>query len=304
VRNVSICLLILVITGSTFALGCAPLAAPPTPAIVISGRNVTSPASTDNDTASNAGGPIVQTRPVSTQTEPPQIIDIAYVASGSSVTVSWKTNEDATSFMVYGTDLSLPFQSMTVTQKSTKHSIFISGLAANMTYHYKLFSTDAAGNTGTTEGDMTFVTSTSNCAPYIGSVAPEFTLDSLQGNRISLSQYRGKKVLLNCWESWCEACKMERPTWQAVWNKYRNRPDVMILTVAGSQSDIAALKDYMAQNNLDFIVCLDEGDGVFNAYNITSTPRTYLLDKGGVIHRIQQTAFSSPDEVESLIDSY
>ena len=97
---------------------------------------------------------------------------------------------------------------------------------------------------------------------------------------------------------------MERPTWQAVWSKYRNSSDVMLLTVAGSQSDIAALKDYMAQNNLDFIVCLDEGDGVFNAYNITTTPRTYLLDKGGVIRKIKQTAFSSPDEVESLIDSY
>ena len=192
-RSVSISLLTLVIIGSSFALGCAPLAAPPTPAIVNSSKNITPPASTDNDTASNGGGPTVQTSPVSTQTEPPQIIDVAYVASASSVTVSWKTNKDATSFMEYGTDLSLPFQSMTVTQKSTKHSILISGLAANMRYHYKLFSTDAAGNIGTTEGDMTFATPTSYCAPYIGSVAPDFALSSLRGNEISLSKYAARK---------------------------------------------------------------------------------------------------------------
>ena len=41
---------------------------------------------------------------------------------------------------------------------------------------------------------------------------------------------------------------MERPTWQMVWGKYRNSADVMLLTVAGSQSDITALKDYMARN--------------------------------------------------------
>ena len=190
-----------------------------------------------------------------------------------------------------------------------EHSIFINGLTPNTRYHYEIFSTDAAGNTGTTGGttedDRTFTTQpATNAAPYAGSVAPDFTLNSLQNNEISLSQYRGKKVILNFWASWCNPCKMELPDLQAMWSKYRNSSDVMVLTVAGSQSDIDAIKDFMAQNNFDFIVCLDDNDGVFNTYGITSIPRTYFLDKNGVIRKIQQGMFTSPGEVEFMLDSY
>ncbi|MGA2157787.1 MAG: TlpA disulfide reductase family protein [Dehalococcoidia bacterium] len=279
-------------------------AKPPTPAVANSGENKTPAVSTDNDTASNVSGSTTQSPVVSTVTEQPLITDVEYVASASSVSISWKTNKDATSFLKYGTDLSLPFPSSTAEQMSTQHSIFLNGLAPSTRYHYKIFSTDAAGNTGTTGDDMTFTTAPSNSSPYMGNVAPDFALNSLQNNKILLSQYRGKKVILNFWETWCGACQMELPTIQAVSSKYSGSSDVALLTVAGGASDTDAMKTFMTQNNIDFTVCPDESGGVFNIYGITSTPRTFFLDKNGVIRKIQQDLFTSASQVEVMLDSY
>jgi peroxiredoxin len=284
------------------------------PVAINNSENKTPAVLTDNATNINSNGSTVQNPPLSTDTQLPVITDVAYVSGTYSVTVSWTTSENASSFIKYGTDLSLTFPSTEVPQLSTEHSIFINGLTPDTRYHYKIFSSDAAGNTatagGTADDDRTFTTQPpSNAAPYSGSMAPDFTLHYLDNNEvsskeISLSQYLGKKVILNFWASWCGPCKMELPHLQAIWTKYRNSSDIMLLTVAGSQSDISVIKDFMAQNNFDFTVCLDENDGVFNTYGISSIPRTYFLDKNGVIRKIQQGMFTSPGEVEFMLDSY
>jgi peroxiredoxin len=279
------------------------------PAVNNNSENKTPAIATDNATASNTGGLTVQSLPVSTDTPAWRITDVAYASNAYSVTISWETDENATSFIKYGTDLSLPFPSTEIPQLNTDHSIFITGLIPNTRYHYEIFSTNAAGNTatagGTNDDDRTFTTQpASNAAPYAGGVAPDFTLNSLQNNKITLSQYRGKKVILNFWASWCNPCKMELPDLQAMWSKYRSSSDVMVLTVAGSQSDIGVINAFMKQNNFDFIVCLDENDDVFNTYGITSIPKTYFLDKNGVIRKIQQGMFTSPGDVEFMLDSY
>ncbi len=284
------------------------------PVAINNSENKTPAVLTDNATNINSNGSTVPNPPLSTDTQLPVITDIAYVSGTYSVTVSWTTSENASSFIKYGTDLSLTFPSTEVPQLSTEHSIFINGLTPNTSYHYKIFSSNAAGDTatkgGTADDDRTFTTQpASNAAPYSGSMAPDFTLHYLDNNEvsskeISLSQYLGKKVILNFWASWCGPCKMELPHLQAIWTKYRNSSDIMLLTVAGSQSDISVIKDFMAQNNFDFTVCLDENDGVFNTYGISSIPRTYFLDKNGVIRKIQQGMFTSPGEVEFMLDSY
>jgi peroxiredoxin len=276
-----------------------------TPVVVNNSENKTTTVSTDISSAADTGVSTPSNTPVSTDIQPPQITNIAYVATDYSVTISWETDEKASSFIKYGTDLSLAFPSTDVPQLTLDHSIYVNGLTPNTRYHYKIFSTDAAGNAASTGDDRTFTTQpTTNSAPYSGSVAPDFTLNNLQNNEISLSQFRGKKVILNFWASWCNPCKMELPDLQAIWSKHRNSSDVMLLTVAGSQSDMDAIKDFMAQNNFDFTVCIDENDGVFNTYGITSIPRTYFLDKNGVICKIQQSMFTSSGEVEFMLDSY
>jgi peroxiredoxin len=138
----------------------------------------------------------------------------------------------------------------------------------------------------------------------MGSRAPNFTLKNLQGEDVSLSQFRGKRVILNFWASWCSPCKLELPHFQTVWDKFGSGNDIMILTVAGSQSEEALVRSFISNGNYTFTVCLDPGEDVFNKYELTSIPRTYFIDKDGVIRRIQQGMFTGPGELEFMLNSY
>ncbi|RPJ63642.1 MAG: hypothetical protein EHM12_01790 [Dehalococcoidia bacterium] len=224
--------------------------------------------------------------------------------SDTAVTITWKTDEKATSQVRYGTDISYPFPSSEINKMELTHSIFINGLTPDTTYHFQVISIDGAGNK-MEEGDYTFRTeAVTDESPYIGSRSPNFTLSTLDGKTVSLSDFRGKKVILNFWASWCSPCKIELPHLQATWDKHKDSGEIMFLTVAGSQSDEDIIRSYIQDNNYNFTVCLDPGDSVFNKYSINSIPITYFLDKNGVIRRVQQGMFTSPGEVEFNLNSY
>ncbi|MFA5064149.1 MAG: redoxin domain-containing protein [Dehalococcoidia bacterium] len=237
-------------------------------------------------------------------TTAPQLVgEPMAAASDSSATISWETNEKARSQVKYSLGTGYEFPSGFSNEYSNKHSVFLSGLSPNTEYHYQLISRDASGNV-MTSGDFTFKTEPeTGSAPYMGSKAPNFTLRDLQGETISLSQFRGKKVILNFWASWCTPCKIELPHFQTLW---ANNPDAdfVILAVAGSQSEESVISDFVRDGNYTFPVCLDPGDDAFNKYDLTSIPKTYFIDKEGVIRRIQQGMFTGPGEIEFMLNSY
>jgi peroxiredoxin len=238
-------------------------------------------------------------------TTPPKLMGQPEVATGdSSLTISWKTDEKAISQLRYGLGTSYEFSSSLTEKADTDHSIFISSLSPGTTYHFQLISTDASGNV-MRSADYLFTTDVNTgAAPYMGSQAPGFKLKTLDGGVVTLSQFRGKKVIMNFWASWCSPCKVELPHLQAFWEKYQNNNDVALLTVAGSDSDLNVLKSIVSSSGYKFIVALDENDDVFNRYEIISIPKTYFIDRGGVIRRIQQGMFTSLGEVEYILTSY
>ncbi|MDD5493774.1 MAG: redoxin domain-containing protein [Dehalococcoidia bacterium] len=224
--------------------------------------------------------------------------------SDLTATITWKTDEKSTSVVKYGLSIGYEFTSIEDRGLRTEHSIFISALSPGTTYHFQVISRDAAGNE-MKESGFQFVTEyPTNSAPYIGSKAPVFSLKTLDGGEVSLAQYRGKKVILNFWASWCSPCKIELPHFQAFWDKYSGSNDVMLLTVAGSGSDINMLKSIVAGSGYTFTVCLDTGEDLFNRYSIMSIPVTYFIDSNGTIRRMQQGMFTSPAEIEFVLDSY
>jgi peroxiredoxin len=237
----------------------------------------------------------------------PQLVGQSAVSvDDSSATISWTTDEKAKSQVKYGPATGDEFPSMFTDKFSTGHSVFLGGLSPSTTYHFQLISRDASGNTMTkTSDDYVFKTEPdTGASPYISSRAPNFTLKNLKGEDVSLSQFRGKKVILNFWASWCTPCKIEIPHFQAVWDKYSGGDEVMLLTVAGSQSEEALIRSFISNGNYTFTVCLDPGEEAFNKYDLTSIPRTYFIDKGGVIRRIQQGMFTGAGELEFMLNSY
>jgi len=221
-----------------------------------------------------------------------------------TATISWKTNEKARSQVKYSLGTGYEFPSAFTNDFSFSHSVFLTGLSPDTAYHYQLISRDASGNVMTLS-DFDFRTEPeTGAAPYMGSRAPNFTLKNLQGETISLSQFRGKKVILNFWASWCTPCKIELPHFQTVWNKYNPGADFVILTVAGSQSEEPVIQSFIANGNYTFLVCLDPGEDAFNKYDLISIPKTYFIDKDGVIRRIQQGMFTGSGEIEFMLNSY
>ncbi len=114
------------------------------------------------------------------------------------------------------------------------------------------------------------------------SPAPDFTLTSLDGKKVTLSGLRGKVVLLHFWASWCPPCKKEMPALAGLSREMRDR-GLVVLAVSTDRSE-SALRSYVAANSLPFPVFHDKGEAVaFGKYPVTGLPSTYLIDRRGMV---------------------
>jgi len=113
-------------------------------------------------------------------------------------------------------------------------------------------------------------------------VAPDFTLDSLEGKSMRLSDLRGKAVLLNFWATWCGPCKIEMPWFVELQNQYGSQ-GLQIVGVAmddASKDDIAKFAKEMGVN---YPVLLGK-EAVGDAYGgIPALPETFFIGRDGKI---------------------
>ncbi|MCB0193300.1 MAG: redoxin domain-containing protein [Anaerolineae bacterium] len=115
----------------------------------------------------------------------------------------------------------------------------------------------------------------------IGQPAPPFTLTSLNGESVSLSDYGGQVVLVNFWATWCSACITEMPDYEQVYQQYR--PEFVVLGV-NLQESSSHVQQYAAGLGLNFPVLLDSDGRVTNRdYHVTGMPGSFLVDREGKI---------------------
>lgn len=140
-----------------------------------------------------------------------------------------------------------------------------------------------------------------NAYPDRGYAAPEFTLRDLNGKEHSLSQYKGKVVLLNVWATWCYPCIAELPSLESL-SKKLNGDKFSVLAVSIDQISPKAVKQFAEKNNISFSVLLSP-DGFFqNLYLTNSIPTTFIIDKSGaIVSRVPGAReWDSPEAVEAL----
>lgn len=115
-----------------------------------------------------------------------------------------------------------------------------------------------------------------------GSVAPNFTLPTIKGPDISLSQAKGKPLVINFWNSWCPPCKEETPVLAKLYRKYKGKFQLYGINET-SNDTIAAVKLFMGNFPVNYPVLLDESGYVGRKYRIRGMPTTYLIDRNGKI---------------------
>lgn len=117
--------------------------------------------------------------------------------------------------------------------------------------------------------------------PSEGALAPDLTLETLEGEYVSLSNYRGKVVLVNFWASWCGPCRVEIPELQRVYEELAERGfEILAVNVGEDPSDIRGFVEAM---DMRFPILLDGDTGVARAYALRGIPASFLVDQEGVI---------------------
>jgi peroxiredoxin len=131
----------------------------------------------------------------------------------------------------------------------------------------------------------------------IGRSAPDFILQD-GSQRVQLSQYRGRVVILNFWASWCPPCIEELPS---LIDLQHTMPQVVVLTVS-IDAEEAAYRDFIRDNHVDLLSFRDPQQHSNALYGTFRPPETYVIDRHGVIRRkfIGAQYWTSPDIVTFL----
>ncbi|KGK88617.1 TlpA disulfide reductase family protein [Clostridium sp. HMP27] len=111
--------------------------------------------------------------------------------------------------------------------------------------------------------------------------AMDFKLKDLTGKEVSLSDYKGKKVFLNFWATWCPPCKAEMPEMEMLYQETKNS-DLVILAV-NLDEERNTVQKFINSNKYDFPVLLDTGNIVASQYEVVSIPTSFFIDKEGNI---------------------
>jgi cytochrome c biogenesis protein CcmG/thiol:disulfide interchange protein DsbE len=116
----------------------------------------------------------------------------------------------------------------------------------------------------------------------VGFPAPNFIFPDLKGQQISLSDQRGKVVLVNIWATWCPPCKQEMPSMQKLYEKFKGE-NFEILAVSIDSTGRDAVASFTRTMNLTFPVLLDPKEDIGSLYGITGVPESFIIDKEGIV---------------------
>jgi cytochrome c-type biogenesis protein len=123
--------------------------------------------------------------------------------------------------------------------------------------------------------------------------APDFTLpvvgpNGLTGQKVSLSSFRGKVVLLEFMEPWCSHCQTMAPVLESLYQQYGS--DVVFLTVAGPWNGAKAsdAASFISSYHSSWVYVYDSSGTIFTDYGVQATPTFFLIDRNGQIVRTYQ----------------
>lgn len=120
-------------------------------------------------------------------------------------------------------------------------------------------------------------------AANLGYLAPDFTLEDLNGQKVRLSDLRGKPVFLNFWASWCPPCRREMPELQKFHERYGDQ--ITLIGVNWGES-AKTVKEFLESFGVRYLNLLDERGTAFVLYRLTGIPESFFIDPEGFIRGV------------------
>lgn len=123
-------------------------------------------------------------------------------------------------------------------------------------------------------------------APREGFLAPGFSLQTTEGETISLSDYRGQAVLLNLWATWCPPCRAEMPAIQKMYEKYKDQGFIVLAINMTYQDTPTAVEPFVQEYGLTFPILLEPNGDTAAQYELRSLPSSFFIDRNGIIQEV------------------
>lgn len=129
--------------------------------------------------------------------------------------------------------------------------------------------------------------------------APDFTLETFDGESIRLSELRGQVVVINFWASWCPPCREEAAYLEATWRAYRAK-GVVFIGVDYVDTDAEALA-YIDEFDITYPNGPDLGTRISQAYRIRGVPETFFVAKDGTLRGVKIGPLAPPELEDRLV---
>jgi peroxiredoxin len=135
--------------------------------------------------------------------------------------------------------------------------------------------------------------------PTVGTPVDEFRLTDLDGKAHSLSQYRGKVVLVNFWATWCKPCTTEMPAMQASFDKLRDKGFVVL--AINELEDDAKVREHIKQYGHTFPVLMDRDNKVANQFGVFGLPVSVFIDQQGRVQEYIKGGLLTEQMINDLV---
>ena len=159
-------------------------------------------------------------------------------------------------------------------QPTKRRAFYVIMLVAGLAWVF--ISADRAGTS--TAGEIP--------APRQGFLAPDFTLQTTEGDTIALSDFRGQAVLVNLWATWCPPCRAEMPAIQKLYDEYKDQGLVVLAINMTYQDNAKAVVPFTQKNRLTFPILIDDTGKVADKYELRSLPSSFFIDHQGIIQEV------------------
>jgi peroxiredoxin len=236
----------------------------------------------------------------STDVTVPLIQDISIsdvVESGATIT--WKTSEPAT-----GQVTACNSDNCTSTKTNEllllSHTVALTNIQPNTRYQLTISSKNKQGKEAKIKLDLNLNAKTTVViGSRIGDLAPDFTLPTVDGIELTLSQFRGKLVMVNFFETTCPPCEEETAYIQEIYDAWpHDKLEILAVSVGQRQQFV---KSFLDSRGLTFPTLLDTDQTVQDTYQVSQFPTTFFINSDGIIKVIKSGRFNSSSEIDTIL---